>query len=76
MKNCSELFSIFCAFCVEIKIQFHIPVRTLCSDNTKEYLSANFLGYMSQNGILHQSSCVNIPSQNGVAERKNRHFSR
>ncbi|KAL6313697.1 hypothetical protein AAG906_010115 [Vitis piasezkii] len=29
---------------------------------------------MTQHGILHQSSCVDTPSQNGVAERKNRHL--
>ena len=29
---------------------------------------------MSQNGILHQSSCVDTPPQNGVAECKNRHL--
>ena len=29
---------------------------------------------MSQHGILHQSSYVHTPQQNGVAERKNRHL--
>ena len=29
---------------------------------------------MSQHGIIHQSSCTHTPQQNGVAERKNRHF--
>jgi hypothetical protein len=29
---------------------------------------------MSQNGILHQSSYVDTPPQNGVAEHKNRHL--
>ena len=29
---------------------------------------------MLQNDILHQTSCVDIPSQNGVSERKNRHL--
>ncbi|KAJ9697298.1 hypothetical protein PVL29_009198 [Vitis rotundifolia] len=29
---------------------------------------------MSHNRILHQTSCVDTPSQNGVAERKNRHL--
>lgn len=29
---------------------------------------------MIQHGILHESSCVYTPAQNGVAERKNRHL--
>ena len=29
---------------------------------------------MRQHGILHQTSCVDTPSQNGVAKRKNRHL--
>ena len=29
---------------------------------------------MLQNGILHQTSCFDTPSQNGVAERNNRHL--
>ena len=29
---------------------------------------------MLQNGILHQTSCVDTPFQNGLAEKKNRHF--
>ncbi|KAJ9672812.1 hypothetical protein PVL29_026160 [Vitis rotundifolia] len=29
---------------------------------------------MSHNGILHQTFCVDTPSQNGIAERKNRHL--
>ncbi|KAG8641501.1 hypothetical protein MANES_13G154966v8 [Manihot esculenta] len=34
----------------------------------------SFQAYMTQHGILHQSSCVDTPTQNGVAEMKNRHF--
>ena len=74
MKSRSELFSHFSAFCVEIQTQFHVSVQTLRSDNAKEYLSEPFQSFMLQHGILHQISCVETPSQNGVVERKNRHL--
>ena len=74
MKNRSEVFSHFSAFCAEIKTQFNVSVRILRSDNAKEYLSEQFQTYMTQNGILYQTSCVDTPSQNGVTERKNRHL--
>ena len=74
MKNRSEVFAHFCAFCAEIKTQFNVSVRTLRSDNDKEYMSNSFQTYMTQHGILHQFSCVDTLSQNGVAERKNKHL--
>ena len=46
----------------------------LRSDNVREYFSAPFISFMSQHGILHQSSCAHTPQQNGVAERMNRHL--
>ena len=73
-KNCSELFSQFRAFCVEIYTQFHVYVQNLRSDNAKEYVSEQFQSFMLQHGILHQTSCVDTPAQNGVAKRKNRHL--
>ncbi len=74
MKSRSEVFDHFCTFCTEIKAQFGTSVRILRSDNAKEYMSESFRKYMSQHGILHQTSCVDTPAQNGVAERKNRHL--
>ncbi|RVW51674.1 Retrovirus-related Pol polyprotein from transposon RE1 [Vitis vinifera] len=47
--------------------------RCTC-DNAREYFSTPFTSFMSQHGILHQSSCAHTPQQNGVAERKNRHL--
>ena len=73
MKNRSELFSHFRAFSVEIHTQFHVYVQNLRSDNAKEYVSEQFQSFMLQHGILHQTSCVDTPAQNGVVERKNRH---
>ena len=73
MKSRSNLFSHFNVFCSEIQTQFHIPVQTL-SDNTKEYLSELFQSFMLQHGILHQTSCADTPSQNGVVKKKNSHL--
>ena len=74
MENRSELFSNFRAFYAEIHTQFHVYVQSLRSDNAKEYVSKQFQSFMLQNSILHQTCCVDTPSHNGVAERKNRHF--
>ena len=67
MKNRSELFSHFCALCTEIHTQFHVSVQNLRSDNAKEYMSKQFQSFMLRNDILHQTSCVDTPSQNGVS---------
>ena len=74
MKNRSKLFSHFRAFHVEIHTQFHVSIQSIRSDNAKEYVLEQFHSFMLQNGILHQASYVDTPSQNGVAERKNRHL--
>ncbi|CAM8896855.1 unnamed protein product [Rhodiola kirilowii] len=74
MKNRSELLQHFSSFCAEIRTQFGVPVKIFRSDNAKEYLSAPFHEFMQKHGIIHQTSCVDTPSQNGVAERKNRHL--
>lgn len=74
MKNRFEVFSHFSNFCVEIKTQFNASIHILRSDNAKEFMSTSFQNYMNHYGILHQSLCVDTPSQNGVAERKNRHL--
>ena len=64
MKNCSWLFSNFCAFFAKIHTQFYAFVQNLRSDNAKEYMSEQFQLFMLQNGILHLTSCVDTP-QNG-----------
>ncbi|MCR2848031.1 transposase family protein, partial [Weizmannia coagulans] len=74
MKSRSEVFSHLCAFYAEIQNHFHISVQRLRSDNAREYLSEPFQTFMRERGILHQTSCVDTPSQNGVAKRKNRHL--
>ena len=72
MKKKSEVFSLFMSFLQMIKTQFKTTVRTLRSDNGREYVSNDFRSTLSQHGLLQQFSCPYTPEQNGVAERKNR----
>ena len=74
MKSRSELFSHFIAFCAEIQTQFRVPIQILRSDNAKEYLFEHFQSFMLQHEILYQTFYMDTPSQNGEAERKNRHL--
>ena len=74
IKNYSKLFSHFRALCAEIHTEFYVFIQNLRSDNAKEYLYEQFQSFMLQNDILYHTSCVDNPSQNGVAERKNRHL--
>ena len=74
IKNHSNLFEIFCAFHAKILNQFHTSIHNLQSDNAKEYFSTLFSSYLSQHGIMHQSSCVVTPQQNAVTEWKNPHL--
>ena len=44
------------------------------SDNGLEYCSSIVNEFYVSLGIIHQTSCVVTPHQNGVAERENRHL--
>ena len=74
MKEKSETFFIFKQFHLMIQTQFNSKIKIVRTDNGAEYFS-NILGsYFKDNDIIHHSSCVNTPQQNGIAERKNRHL--
>ena len=52
--------------------QFDSRIKTLRSDNGTEYVKSFLSEYLIDQGIIHETSCVGTPQQNGVAERKNR----
>jgi len=55
--------------------QFNTKVKTIRSDNALELgLSKEATSYFLSQGILHQTSCVATPQQNGVVERKHKHL--
>ncbi|KAK2361432.1 putative mitochondrial protein [Trifolium repens] len=54
-----------------IKTQHNHDVKIIRSDNGPEFLMHDFY---SSHGILHQTSCVESPQQNGRVERKHQHI--
>ena len=74
MKNKSEVGQIFQSFNNMIQTQFTTKIRILKTDNAKEYFKDSLSSYLLDQGIIHISSCVDAPQQNGVAKRKNRHL--
>lgn len=65
----SDLLQNFCAMSIR---QFNNPVQTVRSDNGTKFLVLK--KYFQKNGIIHQTSCVDTPQQNGRVERKHRHI--
>ena len=57
-------------FCDMIYNQFGKKVKRFRSDNGTEFINNEVQSYFLNNGILHESSCVHTPQQNGLAERR------
>ena len=74
MKHKDEVLKCFQDFCALVKTQFNTHVKVIKTDNGTEYVNKEFGVFLSENGILHQTTCPDTPPQNGVAERKNRHI--
>ena len=71
MTRKSEVHNIIPRFCAYISDQFATTVKTFHSDNAREFI---FADYFSNNGIVHQFSCVETLQQNSVVERKHQHL--
>jgi hypothetical protein len=71
MKHKSEARILLIHFIYLVENQFGKNVKVVRSDNGPEFKISQFY---SSKGIIHQTSCVNTPQQNGVAERKHRHL--
>jgi Integrase core domain/GAG-pre-integrase domain len=70
LKSKEEVFTVFQVFCNMDKNQFSIMVKVLRTDNDTEYANHKFQNFLQEKGIIHQTSCVETPQQNRVAEEK------
>jgi transposase InsO family protein len=74
LKSKEEVKEIFRIFITMIKTQFEKNIKVVRSDNGTEYINHEVQTIFQNGGIVHETSCVGTPQQNGVAERKNRHI--
>lgn len=51
--------------------QFNTMVKCITSNNGNEFMLKPFF---QKSGIIHQTSCVGTPQQNGIVERKHQHI--
>lgn len=59
-------------FIALVKRQFNCNIKTIRSDNGTEFMCLT--KYFRKEGIIHETSCVGTPQQNGRVERKHRHI--
>ena len=74
LKHKSDVFLAFKTFHTMDQTQFSTKIQILRFDNGGEYVNNGFIHYLTNHGILHETTCPQTPHQNGVAERKNRHL--
>ncbi|CAN0913556.1 Retrovirus-related Pol polyprotein from transposon TNT 1-94, partial [Linum grandiflorum] len=74
LKEKSESASVFQLFHTIVATQFQTQIKVLKTDNAHDYFNKTLGSFLQLHGIVHASSCVDTPQQNGIAERKNRHL--
>ena len=74
LKDKAAIQTVLPNFCKMITTQFGTPIKKFRTDNARDYFNSYMNHFFLQEGIIHESSCVDTPQQNGVAERKMRHL--
>ena len=74
LRDKLEVTQTFENFHSMIQTQYNTQIQILRTNNGMEYFNFALEQFLLKNGVLHQSSRVQIPQQNGVSERKNQHL--
>ena len=71
LRSKGQVFSVFKIFKAMVETQSECKLKTLRSNNGKEYTSNEFEKFYADMGIKHQLTVSYSPQQNDVSERKN-----
>ncbi|KAL2242369.1 UNVERIFIED_CONTAM: Retrovirus-related Pol polyprotein from transposon RE1 [Sesamum indicum] len=72
LKQKDQVVSTLHTFITMVETQFAAKVKVIRSDNGSEFLNIHCATMCQRLGIIHQTSCVYTPQQNGRIERKHR----
>jgi len=64
LKEKSEVGQIVKNFIKLVQTQFNPNVQVFITNNETEYFNTVLENFFMENGIVHQSTCVNSPQQN------------
>ena len=71
LKSKVETQALIQQFSIMVETQFGAKIKCLRSGNGTKFFMKDFL---KTKGILHQLTCVDIPQQNAIVERKHQHI--
>lgn len=74
LKDKAEACERIVDYCRMVKTQFGTHVKKVRSDNETEFIKRQLQDHFLKEVILHETSCVDTPQQNGRVERRNRHL--
>jgi len=74
MKHRFEFFEIYTAFRALVKTQYSAIIKCFRCDLSREYTCNKFCQMLALDEIIHQTSRIDTPKQNGDDERKHRHI--
>jgi len=72
MKSKNEVLKKFRSYKARMENEHRTKIKSIQSDNGREYVNLEFEEFLKTNGIEHRTSAPYTPQQNRVAERFNR----
>jgi len=70
----SRVLTVLQKFWSYVHTHFGVSIKIIRSDNALEFDSGPCEEFFSKHDIVHQTSCVDCPQQNGRVERKHKHI--